>query len=60
MLIFIQWENSTPILLEQVGDAMTIQEVMDFATEYCSPNDRVKSVSLVNGSWLVKIFHLEN
>lgn len=55
MLIFIQWKNTIPILLEQVGDDMTIQEVMDFATERCSPNGRVTSVSLVNGNWLVKL-----
>lgn len=55
MLIFIQWKNTIPILLEQVGDDMTIQEVMDFATERCNPNGRVKSVSLVNGNWLVKL-----
>lgn len=59
MLVFIQWENSTPILLEQVGDDMTIEEVMEFATERCSATRRVKSVSLMNGDWLVKIVNLE-
>ena len=59
MLVFIQWENSTPILLEQVGDDMTIEEVMEFATERCSTTHRVKSVSLIKGHWLVKMINLE-
>lgn len=59
MLIFIQWENCTPILFGQVVDDMTAQEVMDFATEQCSVTYRVKSISLVNGNWLVKMVHLE-
>lgn len=59
MLVFIQWENYTPTLLGQVGNDLTVEEVMDFATERCSPNGRVKSVSLVNGDWLVKIINLE-
>ncbi len=58
MLVFIQWENSTPVLLEQVGDDMTIEEVMEFATERCSTT-RVKSVSLMKGHWLVKMINLE-
>lgn len=59
MLIFIQWENSTPIVCGQVVDDMTIEEVMDFATEQCSTTHRVKSVSLVDGHWLVKTFTTE-
>ncbi len=59
MKVFIEWENSTPILLEQVGDDMTIEEVMEFATERCSTTRRVKSVSLMKGHWLVKMINLE-
>ena len=59
MKVFIEWENSTPILLKQVGDDMTIEEVMEFATERCSTTRRVKSVSLINGDWLVKMINLE-
>ena len=59
MLVFIQWENSIPILLEQVKDDMSVEEVMKFATERCSTTRRVKSVSLMKGHWLVKMINLE-
>lgn len=59
MKVWIQWENSTPMVCGQVGDDMTIEEVMDFATEQCSTSRRVKSVSLVDGHWLVKTFTTE-
>jgi len=59
MKIFIQWESSIPILLEQVGGDMNIEEIMKFVTDrYCNKT-RVQSVSLMNGSWLVKIVELE-
>lgn len=59
MQIFIQWKNPLPVLYGQMGDDSTAEEVMEFATKCCSPNGRVKSVSLVNGDWLVKMINLE-
>jgi len=41
------------------GGGMKIEEIMKFVTDrYCNKT-RVQSVSLMNGSWLVKIVELE-
>lgn len=57
MLIFIQWENSTPILFGQVVYDMTIEEVMDYAmkaVEKCGKSLQAKSAIFTNGNWIVK------
>lgn len=57
MLIFIQWENSTPILFGQVVYDMTIEEVMDYAmkaVEKCGKSLQAKSAIFTDGNWTVK------